>query len=153
MQMSDLSLTVVFLIWVCGFSLLFCLLRDHVVRIASRSPLPVPVNYYLILTPLVLAEEFLTCETPYFSCIRVTLVAFWIFFVFIYLAQYLFRLSWQGVCLLCGILGWINEFLLVGRLSVFQISVPIALILSVLCVLIYAVLALFPAYYLERAMH
>jgi hypothetical protein len=149
--MSDFSLVTVFFIWVCGFSVLFYLFRDHVVRFFSRSPFPVPVNYYIILTPLVLVEEFLTCETPFFSCIRITLFAFWLFFLLLLIIQYYSRISWQHLVILAGTLGWVNEFILVGRLYVFAISVPVAIIVSVLCIMIYSVLALFPAYYLDTA--
>lgn len=149
--MSGFSLTAVFLLWVCGISVLFLLIRDRVCAVLLRSPLPVIVNYYLLLTPLVLAEEYLTCELPYFSCIRVTLIVFWLFFGFLFLIRHYLRVSWPMLVIIAGVLGWICEFAGVGRWYVFAISVPIGIILSVLCMLIYAALALFPAYYLEAA--
>ena len=151
--MSGFSLTTVFILWVCGISLLFLLARDRVCTVLLQSPFPAVLNYYLVVTPLVLVEEYLTCELPYFSCIRVTLIVFWIFYGFLFLIQRYLRASWQKTVILAGILGWICEFAGAGRWDVFFVSVPIGIVLSILCFLIYAVLTLFPAYYLDRAFH
>jgi hypothetical protein len=144
-------LEIVFLAWVLGFGALSYFLRGGVVSLFSKSPLPRFVNYCIILLPLVLVEESRTCETPYFSCIQATVPAFLLFFALIYAVQGYARLSWLQAAALAGILGWIVEFIIVNRLPVIAAAGWLVLLfVSVLCFLIYAVLAMLPCYYAER---
>lgn len=151
--MGAVDLVGVFLIWVLGFGTLSYFARDRVISLFSRSPLPRMANYYIILLPLVLVEEYLTCEiTPYLSCIQVTVPVFALFFALIYIIQKYAKLSWLHAAALAGILGWVAEFIGVGRLPVIAAAGPAILaIMSVLCFLIYAVLAMLPSYYAEKS--
>jgi len=149
--MSDFTLTEVFLIWIVGFGTLSYMLREKVAGILLRSKLPSIVNYYIILTPLVLIEEFLTCEIqPYLSCIRVTLIAFYILFIPLYFIQRFTRIGHVGMSVLFGLIGWLNEFILVGRIH--ELSLPIIILFTALVIPIYAVLAILPCYYLEKSL-
>ncbi len=114
----------------------------------DRSPFPSIVNYYILITPLVIIEEYLTCETPYLQCISVTLPAFYILFFGLYLVMRRFSLGGKRAVIYFGLLGWINEFILVGRL--FRYTLFENLVLGILVIPIYAVLAIIPAHYVEK---
>jgi len=149
--MSEFTLEQVILIWIVGFGTLSYLSRKRVAEVFLKSRLPRIVNYYIILTPLVLVEEYLTCEIqPYLSCIQVTLIAFYILFILPYFIQRFIKLSYARTSILFGLIGWVNEFLVVGR--IYKLPVPITILFSVLVVPIYGVLAILPSYYLERTM-
>lgn len=60
--------------------------------------------------------------------------------------RYLHWPAWLMIVLV-GALGWINEFLIVGRIHLMDGLV--LLIMSVLCWMIYAVMAILPSYYLQ----
>jgi len=146
--MADVSLVSVFFVWVVGFGLLSVLLRGRVSRLLLWSRLPRIVNYYILLTPLVLIEESLTCESPYFSCITLTLPAFYFLFLLLYLMQSRLRMGHVKTAMIFGVIGWFDEFILVGRL--FHLPFVIVLIVTPLTIAIYAVLAILPSYYLEQ---
>ncbi len=150
--MSQFSLTQVFLIWIVGFGMLSYVLKNKVSEIFLKSKLPEIINYYIILTPLVLIEEFLTCETqPYLSCIKITLPAFYILFIFLYLIQRYSKLNYVAVSFVFGLIGWFNEFIIVGRIN--KLSPPIIILFTALVISIYAVIAILPSYYLEKSLN
>ncbi|MCK5615679.1 hypothetical protein KAR91_78165 [Candidatus Pacearchaeota archaeon] len=146
--MADLTLTQVFLIWVLGFGIISMISKEKIVNIFKKSKLPTILNYYIILTPLVLIEEALTCETPFFSCIKVTLIAFYLFFLILYFIQKTFKLGYIKTSIIFGLIGWVNEFIIVGRINV--LTPPQIILFTVLGILIYSVLAILPSYYLEQ---
>ncbi len=149
--MVRFTLTQVFLLWVLGFGTLAWFTRKHVAALARRTHLPRVVNYYLVLTPVILLEEALTIEVPYFWGILPMLLAFYILFLPLYLVQRYSRCSFVLASLLAGAMGCANEFLVVGR--VHQVDRwQVLLILNALCFLIYAVMALWPTYYLQSAL-
>lgn len=150
--MSQFTLTQVFLIWIVGFGMLSYVLKNKVSEIFLKSKLPEIINYYIILTPLVLIEEFLTCETqPYLSCIKITLPAFYILFIFLYLIQRYSKLNYVAVSFVFGLIGWFNEFIIVGRIN--KLSPPIIILFTALVISIYAVIAILPSYYLEKSLN
>jgi hypothetical protein len=63
----------------------------------------------------------------------------------------LFRSSFILASLLFGAMGVFNEFILVGRICVLRERPAVLLILCALCFLIYAVMAIWPTYYLQAA--
>ncbi len=127
-------------------------LKNKVSEIFLKSKLPEIINYYIILTPLVLIEEFLTCETqPYLSCIKITLPAFYILFIFLYLIQRYSKLNYVAVSFVFGLIGWFNEFIIVGRIN--KLSPPIIILFTALVISIYAVIAILPSYYLEKSLN
>ncbi len=146
--MEKFSLTQVFLLWIIGFGIFSITMRKIVARVFLKSKLPRIINYYIILTPLVLIEEYLTCEIPFFSCIKTTLIAFYLFFIALYVIQKLIKMSYIKTSLLFGCIGWFNEFILVGRIEV--LTLPQAILFTVLVILIYGVVAILPSYYLEQ---
>lgn len=141
------SLTFVFVVWVLGFGMLSLATRNVVARNVARWKLPLIFKYYLILTPIVLLEEALTIEVPYFWGILPILAAFYLFFFLLFLFQRFTRVSFFVTSLIFGGLGWINEFLFVGR--IYQISGLALFIMSILCWLIYSVMAILPSAYLQ----
>ena len=149
--MRRLTLLEFFLVWVAGFGGLSILVRRRVAAWAGRWRLPRPVIYYALATPIVLAEEALTIEVPYFWGIVPMLAAFYILFLPLYLIQRYTRCSWILASLLFGAWGTFNEFILVGRIRQVD-SLPVLAILGGLCFLLYAVMALVPTYYLQASL-
>lgn len=144
------ELTYVFLFWVLGFGKLSYIIKHKIAEFFLKSKLPRLVNYLLILTPIVLIEEALTIETPYFWGIIPMLIVFYLFFGLLYLIQKYTKLDYIKTSLICGVLGWINEFILVGRINHPDMNGFILIIMSVLCILIYAVMAILPSYYIQK---
>ena len=64
--MARLSLLQVFLIWVAGFGTLSLALRRRVADLVDGTRLPRIIKYLAIATPIILMEEALTIEIPYF---------------------------------------------------------------------------------------
>lgn len=143
-----MTLTTVFLIWVIGFGGLSLFVKDKLALKLLKIKLPTILTYLLIATPLILVEEFLTCETSYFSCITFTYPAFLLMFLILFAFIKVFKLTlWPAVSVF-GLMGWINEFILVGRID--DMSGAVLLIMSVLAFLIYFVLAIIPVAYLVQ---
>ncbi len=142
-----MRLLVVFLVWILGFGVFSIAFRKMIARYIAYLNIPVFLKYYLILTPIILLEEALTIEVPYFWGILPMIVVFYIFFLLLYLFQRITRCSWLVLSILCGSLGWVNEFLIVGRIH--QVNGLALVILSILCWLIYAVMAILPSAYLQ----
>ncbi len=141
------SLVVIFIVWVLGFGAFSIASRKGIAKYVAHFNMPRFLKYYLILTPIILLEESLTIEVPYFWGIIPMIVVFYIFFLLLYLFQSLTRCSYVVLSVICGCLGWINEFLIVGRIH--QVDGLALGILSVLCWLIYAVMAILPSAYLQ----
>jgi hypothetical protein len=141
------SLLLVFIIWVVGFGSFSIKARERIAQAASRIKAPIVVKYYLLLLPVILLEEALTIEVPYFWCILPMVVAFYIIFLPIYLFQRFTRCSYLAAAAAAGCLGWVNEFLIVGRIN--QLQRLTLLVMSILGWLIYAVMAILPAAYLQ----
>jgi hypothetical protein len=140
----------VFLAWVIGFGAFSFLARERLSRAFLNKKIPVLAGYYLLVIPIILIEESLTIEVPYFWGILPMLVTFSIYFFLLYLVQRLGKIRSVYMVILCGSLGWVNEFLLVGRIH--QMGGLILVIMSILCWLIYAVMEILPAYYLQMAL-
>ena len=147
--MVNLTLTQVFLVWVVGFGFLTYLIKNKVVSFFNSAGIPRFLSYLIIILPLVLVEEFLTCETPFLSCIQITVPVFYIMFLMIYLVEKIFKLKHIALAIIFAIMGWINEFILVGRIN--QLDLVVLILFSVLNSLIYGVIALVPSYYLEKS--
>jgi len=145
--MVRLTLLQVFLIWVSGFGTLSIVARRKVAALAGRAPLPRIVNYYIIATPIILLEEALTIEVPYFWGILPMILVFYIMLFPLYLIQRYTGCSFLLASLLFGAWGCFNEFILVGRIS--QLGGLVLFVMCVLCFLIYAVMAILPSYYLQ----
>ena len=145
--MVRLTLLQVFLIWVAGFGTVSILARRKVATLASEVRLPCVVKYYIIATPIILLEESLTLEVPYFWGIIPILAAFYVLFLPLYVIQRVTRCSFVFASLLFGAMGCFNEFILVGRIR--SLDGPVLLIMCPLCFLIYAVMAIMPSYYLQ----
>jgi hypothetical protein len=141
------SLLMVFIVWVVDFGSFSVAARKQVAQAAARIKAPIVVKYYLLLLPVVLLEEVLTIEVPYFWGILPMVVAFSIVFLPIFMFQRLTRCSYLAAAAVAGCLGWVNEFLIVGRISLLQ--GPTLLVMSILGWLIYAVMAILPAAYLQ----
>ena len=47
-----------------------------------------------------------------------------------------------------GLIGWFNEFMIVGRIN--QLEPPAIILLTILVIPIYAVIAIAPTYYLQH---
>ena len=148
--MNRLSLSQVCAIWVLGFGLLSLVAMKRIATWLNRVRLPIVVKYYLLVIPIVLLEEVLTIEVPYFWGVLPILLAFCLFFLILYLFQRVTRCHWIVASGVFGLLGWVNEFLLVGRIS--QMDVVTLIVMSGLCVFIYAVMAILPSYYLQWAL-
>ena len=145
--MKQHSLLFVFIVWVCGFGIFSCLARRVIYFQVKRLHLSPLLSYLLILFPIILIEEYLTIEVPYFWGILPMIVTFSIFFLVPYIIQrYLHCPAWLMI-ILTGVLGWLNEFLLVGRIH--QMNGLVLGIMSILCWMIYAVMAILPSTYLQ----
>lgn len=145
-----MDLFLISFIWIIGFGGLFNFFKKRLGRFfVLHSKLPVILNYYIIATPVILIEEFLTCETPFLQCITHTLPAFYLLFLIIYIIQNYFKLSYINLSLIFGFLGWFNEMFLVGRIFTYDIFDFI--IITVLVVPIYFVVAILPVFYLNMA--
>ncbi len=143
-----LTLTEVFLYWIVGAGALSLWGRKWIASLAHAIPLPRILIYYLLLLPLVLAEEALTCEVSYLPCITVTLPAFALLFLILYGIDSIHDFSPISLSVLFGAMGWINEFIFVGRIHTYSLIQTLAL--SPLTFLIYFVLAIIPAYFLAH---
>jgi len=144
------NLLVVIIIWIIGIGKFSWKYKESVAEfVVRRSPFRPIINYYLLITPLVMFEEFLTCETPYPACIPVTLPAFYILFFGLYVAMKRFKLDGRKATIYFGLFGWFNEFILVGRL--FRYTFFENIVLGILVMPIYAVLAIIPTHYLEKS--
>lgn len=141
------SLTFVFVVWVLGFGAFSIATRKIIAQNIARWKLPIIVKYYLILTPIILLEEALTIEVPYFWGILPMIIAFYIIFLPVFLFQRFTRVSFLVTSIVCGGWGWVNEFLFVGRIH--QVNGLVLVILSVLGWLIYTVMAILPSAYLQ----
>jgi hypothetical protein len=151
--MVRFTLAEVFVYWVLGFGAFSLCTRKAVARVARKTRLPRIVSYYLILTPVILIEEALTIEVPYFWGILPMVAVFYIMFLPLYLVQRYGRCSFMLVSLLFGAWGVFNEFILVGRIyALGDLPRPVLLVLCVLCFLIYAVMAVWPSYYLQTSL-
>jgi hypothetical protein len=148
--MARLSLLQVFLIWVAGFGTLSLALRRRVADLVDGLRLPRIIKYLAIATPIILMEEALTIEVPYFWGILPMLVVFQIMFLPLYFIQRVTRCSFVLASLLFGAWGCFNEFILAGRIH--QMSGAILLLMVSLCFLIYSVMAILPSYYLGAAL-
>jgi hypothetical protein len=141
-----MDLIIVFLVWVVGFGGLSIAVRGRLGRAMRGWPVWPIVAYFALVVPIVLVEEALTVEEPYFPFVfQVTLPAFCIMFLGLYALQRLLRFNEWVAAGLFGVWGWVNEFLLVGRIGHPSMEGAVLVVMSVLCVLIYAVMALLPA--------
>lgn len=149
--MVQRDLVVIFIVWILGGGVLSLFLRQRIAEwLQNHATFPRVINFYILLTPLVLVEEYLTCEVPYGQCLFITVPAFYFLFAVLYVIQTRWALSWLHATILFGIVGWIDEFLLVGRL--FAYPPTIVMIITPLTFFIYAVLAIIPTTYLETSM-
>jgi hypothetical protein len=151
MYTPHFSLTAVFFYWVVGFGFLFLLVRDKTASFFHRVKAPLLLRYYLILTPVALVEEAFTIQNPYFWGILPIMISFYIYYLVIFIIQKTTRVHWLAMCLINGLLGWINEFLLGGMIH--KVPGLALLVMSPLCILIYAVMTILPAYWLYREQH
>ena len=148
--MARLTLSQVFLIWVAGFGTASLMARHRLADLVEGLRLPRIIKYYAIATPIILIEEALTIEVPYFWGILPMLVVFYIMFFLFYLIQRVTRCSFVIASLLFGALGCFNEFIIVGRIH--QLNAGVLLIMGSLCFLIYSVMAILPSYFLQVAL-
>lgn len=146
--MRQVNIAWVVLIWIMGCGSLFLFIKSFIVQLTTNLRLPRVIIYLLVSTLPILFEEYLTCEAPYGSCVSITLWAFYFLFLILYTLQTYFKLSWQKAIFLFGLIGWYNEFLLVGR--IYDYPIKITAVLTPITILIYAVLAILPAYYLSQ---
>ena len=144
-----MDLIIVFLFWVVGFGAFSFALKRKINNWISRIKLPIFLKYYLILTPIIFLEEILTIEVPYFWGVLPILLSFYLLFFFIYLLQRFIIHSYKVIVFITGILGWINEFIFVGRIHQFEFDLTL-IIMSILCCLIYSVMAIIPCYVLQE---
>ncbi len=143
--MVKFTLLQVFVIWVAGFGTVSFMARRPVAKWVDRLYLPHVIKYYIIATPVILLEEALTIEVPYFWGIIPMLAAFYVWFLPLYLIQRVTRCSYVLASLLFGSMGCFNEFVLVGRAR--NMDGSVFLIMCPLCFLIYAVMAILPSYF------
>jgi hypothetical protein len=148
--MARLTLSQVFLIWVAGFGTVSLMARQRLADLVEGLRLPRMIKYYAIATPIILMEEALTMEVPYFRGILPMLAAFYIMFLPLYFIQRVTGCSFVLASLLFGALGCFNEFILVGRIH--QLSGGVLLVMGPLCFLIYSVMAILPSYFLQAAL-
>ena len=143
---DTLSITV--LVWILGFGVFSVLAKKKIADLLKQHyKLPRVINYFLLLTPLVLIEEFLTCELPYLACVSITLPVFYLLFAITYLIQAKTKIPWLATAILFCFFCWVNEFLFVGRIFVYDLLTTA--IFSIIVFMVYAVLATLPSYYLE----
>ncbi len=142
-----MRILVIFLVWILGFGAFSIASRKVIAKSVAHFHMPILIKYYLILTPIILLEEALTIEVPYFWGIIPRIVVFYIFFLLLYLLQYFTRCPYWTLSAICGCLGWVTEFLIVGRIR--QVNGLAFVIFSILCWLIYAVMAILPSAYLQ----
>ena len=60
------SLTFIFLAWVIGFGACAFLVRERLCQALLNKNVPLLVGYYSLVLPIILIEESLTIEVPYF---------------------------------------------------------------------------------------
>jgi len=150
--MIRFTLMQVFLFWVLGCGALALVMRRCAAAIARRTRLPRILAYYLLVTPAILVEEAFTIEVPYFWGILPMIAVFYVLFLPLYLVQRFSRCSFILASLLFGAMGVFNEFIVVGRIyALAGRGWLLPVILCTLCFLIYAVMAIWPAYYLQEA--
>ena len=77
------------------------------------------------------------------------LLSFYLFFFIIYVLQRFIIHSSAVIIVITGIAGWINEFILVGRIHHFKFDL-VLIVMSFLCFLIYAVMAVIPSFMLQE---
>ena len=142
------SLTFIFLAWVIGFGACAFLVRERLCQALLNKNVPLLVGYYSLVLPIILIEESLTIEVPYFWGILPMVITFSIYFFLLYLVQRTTKVSSWQIIILCGSLGWVNEFLLVGHIH--QMNGLVLGIMSILCWLIYAVMEILPSYYVQK---
>ena len=144
------NLLVIIAVWIIGFGLITFLGRKMIAwPFVHLSPLPKIINYFIILTPFVIVEEYLTCEIPFQQCIRFTIWGFWIMFLILFLIHRFAGVPAIMACVIFGAMGWVNEFIIWKRLFIY--SPAEIVIASIVAFLIYFVLAIPPSYYLEEA--
>lgn len=142
------SIPQIVFIWIIGGGILSWLLKDIIVAKLQSLAWRRLAKFYLIVIPLILIEEFLTCETPYLSCLKITLPAFCFLLLFVYWIGIFTRMPYWLTTILFGLFGWYDEFILVGRL--YRYPSNITLILTPITILIYMLLAFLPSYYLSK---
>ena len=149
-MINMLGLLEVFLILLIGFGIFSFVSRQRISTAVDRLKIPELAAYIIIAVPLILVEEFLTAEGPYLSTIVVTLPAFLFFFLILFVIIRIFKINYLGASAVFGAMGWVNEFLLVGRLWSLASLPVVLLVMSILAFMIYAVLALLPTYYITN---
>lgn len=142
-------LWLVFLVWVLGFGSISIFARNRITRFLLNSKSPFIISYFVLIIPIVLIEKSLTIEVPYFWGIIPMVIIFSIYFLLLLIIQKIFHFGFILMVVISGFLGWINEFLLVGRIH--QMSGLVLVIMSVLCWLIYAVMEILPATLVQNA--
>lgn len=136
-----------FLVWIILYGLLVWKFKNPIVEfVRRRFKLPVLLNYLILTTPIIIVEEWFTCEIPYNSCIKITLPAFWLLFLISYLVQKIFKLHWLRASIVFAVIGLINEMIVVGRINVYDPGT--ALVASVISLVVYGLMAVIPASYL-----
>jgi hypothetical protein len=118
----------VVIIWIIGFGTISILIKERVSKKLIELGIPLPAGYYLLVTPIILMEEALTIEGPYFWGILPMILAFYSFFLILFIIQRVGRIDNWIMVAISGTLGWINEFLIVGRIN--QMDGPVLLIMS-----------------------
>lgn len=144
-----MSLLTIFTLWVLGFGSLSHIAKFAIEQRVNALKIPIILRYYLVLTPIVLLEEALTIEVPYFWGVLPILFAFYLLFLVVYLFQRYLLKSYISAIILAGALGWINEFIIVGRVHKIQNALILGVI-SLICFSIYAVMAIIPSYILQE---
>lgn len=145
----NFTLTEVFIYWVLMGGVLSAIFKGPVARVFLKINLPVILLYFLILTPLALIEKKFTCEiTPYSACIQTVFPALFLLFLILFFVQRLTRCNYKKIVILAGLLGWINEMILIDRIN--QLNLFYIVIFTALIIPVYGVLAILPAYYLEK---
>lgn len=148
--MAKLTLSQVFVIWVAGFGTVSLMARHRLTDLVEGVRLPRMIKYYAIATPIILMEEALTMEVPYFWGILPMLAVFYLMFLPLYLIQRVTRCSFVLASLLFGALGCFNEFIFAGRIH--ELNGGVLLVMGPLCFLIYGVMAILPSYFLQTAL-
>lgn len=144
----NFSLTFIFFIWIIGFGILSFILKEKIYNYFLKIKLPQIIIFLTIATPLILIEEFLTCETPFFKCIIITYPAFIFFLIINYFIQKKLNLNYLYSSLIFGLIGWFNEFILVGR--IYQLDLVTIILFSIIVIPIYSIIAIIPSFYNQQ---
>jgi hypothetical protein len=141
------TLLQVFIFYVLTVGILSFYYKERFFLLFKNLPFPA-VHFWFIAIFISVIEEFFTAGTDFPNRLLTTVPIFLLMFLCIFLIYKKLKLSHTSLIVIFGLIGTVNEFLVVGRIFIYPVSA--SLVMIPLTFLIYAVTAYLPTWYLTR---